>query len=400
MNPQLKYLPVNWKNGMPFSADHLNQQYAAVLDGQRDTAALYVTDFNYGLLGGSSQTKFSDSFRSIINNEKVEVSYCRAIVQNGARIEILNQNWEELQLPLSELVGSKNLDTSPFWYALLIIDVFERVPEGIEVESESPRRKPNTRPSYHLELLSEKDLQHDNLANAIPIAKFENSHSGLKKVEDYIPPCTRINSHESLFRKYEAYNNYLTEIKDFSEKILVKIKNKRKNREQNHLADDIYALCEAYLDYFAFHYDEYRLVFRDLPPVRLMVFFARLARVLSHEMDKAFNKSHLLQYFNHYATDISVAQINKVFSDPFESAYLHYDINRSLQAIDLFLRNYHAILQNLVRLDYRELAPRDVVKEDRYTSSREEPERKAPQSTRIRIKHSGKEKFLGDDLED
>ena len=399
MNSKLKYLPVHWKNGMSFSENHLNSQYLAIADSIRDASAMNLTKHNYGLLGGDGHLKFSESFRDNINNEKVEVSYCRAITQNGSRIEILDQTWEELNIPLSELIGSKNLDTSRFWYVLLIVDPFTRVPEGIEDEQESPRRKPNTRPAYQLELMSLNDLKLDNLANAIPVAKFETSGSGLRKVENYIPPCARINSHENLIKKYESCDNYLTALKESAQNIIAKIKHKRKNKENNALANDIDALCKRYLEHFVMSYDEYKLSFKDLPPIRLLWFFAKLARIMNHSMDMAYDKSHMLKYFRQYATDINAAELNKIICNTFESNYIHFDIGESLAVVDKFLETIVEIFKRLEQLDYRELAPRGVVEKDFISDSNFEQDRLTRRTPDIKIKRPGTSESLEDELE-
>ncbi len=387
---------------MSFSQDHLIDEYLAHTDNVRDTAALHLTSFNYGLLGGDDQQKFSDSFRDNSNNEKVELPYCRAITQNGSRIEILNPNWEELNIPLTELIDANNLSTSKFWYVLLIVDPFTRIPEGEEITQES-RRKPNTRSAFQFELISLNDLKLDSLANAIPVVKYEAVASGLRKVENYIPPCTRINSHEQLVRKYEIYDNYLTNLKESSKKIIDKIKSKRKSRELNHLAEDIDILCKKYLEHYAISYDEYKLIFRDLPPIKVVAFFARFARVLNHAMDMAFSKSHMLQYFHQYATNISVTQLDSIIKNTFESKYAHYDIADSLAIIDTFLETLDFIFKELVKLDYRELAPIGVVTENKISdvvrTTTPQVEQKRTGERRIRIKHSGREQSLGDHLE-
>ncbi len=399
MDSKINHSPINWKNGMPFYADHLNRQYLAVADETRDAVALHLTGFNFGLIGGDGQKKFSDSFHDNINNEKVEIAYCRAITQNGSRIEIINSNWEELNQPLSKLIGQKNLNTSTYWYVLLVVDLFHRVPDGIEDEHESPRRKPNTRPTYHIELMSLKDLRLDALANAIPLAKYENTSSGLKKITDYIPPCTRINSHELLIQKYEEYKSYLFDIKDYSMGIIKKIKHKRLNGELNQLAESIDALCKKFLDHLILSYDEYNLTLKDQPPIKLVEFFARFARVLNHSIDMTDNSDHVLQYFQQYTTDISVGQLNKIISDTYESNYVHYDISDSLINIDNFLGTIHHIFRRLEELDYMELAPRNVVKSINYTVPIKDDARGRPVRPSFKIKHSGKEKLLGGDLE-
>lgn len=399
MHSKIKYLPINWWNGMPFSADHLNNQFLAMADMLKDVSALHLNSSNYGLLGGDVKQKSSNSFIDNITNEKVEVSHCRAITQNGSRIEIINKTWEELNKPLSILSESEKLETDRFWYVLLIVHPFSRVPDG---EEDQARKKTNTRSEYKLKLMSLGALEHDNLENAIPLAKFENTSSGLRKVSSYIPPCTRLNSNEKLMKKYEEYEEYMYSLKECSEKIIDKIKDKRsRNKEQNRLADDIDGLCRTYLDFFVKNYDDYRLNFKDLPPIRLVEFFARFARILNHSLDTAYDKNHVLQYFRQYATNLNVAQLNQIIGDTFKSNYVHFDTCDSLDQIDLFLSTLHEIFIQLKTLDYRELAPRNVILNDAIsrTETRSHLNLKKSSDGRIVIKHPGKEENLSDGLD-
>ncbi len=400
MISKLQFLPVNWRNGMSFSENHLKSEYLALADNDRDTAALHLTNFNYGLLGGDGLKKFADAYRDNINNEKVEVSFCRAITQNGTRIEILNDDWPELNVSLSELAGEKNLDASSFWFVVLVIDPFTRIPEGIEDERESPRRKPNTRPAYQLELLPLNDLQIDSLANAIPLAKYEITGSGLQKLGYYIPPCTRINSHEKLMRYYEVFDNYMASLKENAKKIVAKVKHKRRQKESNRLADDIESLCLKYLDFFATSYDEYKFAFTDLPPIYLVAYFARLARIFNHSLDMAFDKGHMLSYFRQYATDVNAAQLDRIINDTFEVNYAHYDSEAALSVVNKFLQTMEEIFERLEKLDYRQLAPQNVVREDNFSTSAP-PTATPPRRTgrTIKISRPGPEEKLGDDLE-
>ena len=371
----------------------------AVADRIRDAIALNLTSFNYGLIGGDGQKKFADSYRDNINNEKVEIAYCRAVTLNGSRIEILHSNWEELNQPLSKLIGSKNLDTSKYWYVLLVADPFNRLPDGIEDEHESPRRKPNTRPSYYLELMSLQDLRHDALTNAIPLAKFENTSSGLKKIGDYVPPCARINSHEMLIEKYEEYQKLLFDTREYSLEIIKKIEHKRLKGDMGELAESIDTLCKKFLDQFVLTYDEYKFTLKDQPPIKMVEFFAKFARVFNHTLDMSFDKTHVLSYFQQYTTDISIAQLNKIIADTYEVNYVHFDITESLYIIDDFLNTVHHIFFTLKELDYLELAPKKVIKSTHYTVPIKEDVRGRPSRRSFKIRHSGKEKTLGGDLE-
>lgn len=404
MNTELNILPINWKDGMAFRAKQLEHQYHVVIDRIRDATALNITSYNYGLIGGDGEKIFAESLVENTTNEKAHVSYCRAITRDGSRIEILNNLWKELNKPLIELSEDFDLSSSKHWYVLLVIDHTSSVPEGVEDPNESPRRKPYIRPAVGLALMSAEDLVRDALANAIPVARYEKTNAGLRKDNNYIPPCTRISSYENLYRKYQNYEGILNDLKDYSEKIIDKIKSKRKSsRAINELADDIYSLCEKYLDFYIEHYDEYQLLYKNHPPIKLVAFFAKLGRTLNHAMLMGYNRDHLLQYFREYAADLNVAQINQKISQVFENAYAHFDVLSSLTVIDDFLHSIHGIFENLVKLDYNELASKNVVQQDTLiigTDQKKKSTGKTSSGGRIIIKRPGTDRNLGDDLID
>jgi len=320
---------------------------------------------------------------------------------NGSRIEILDNAWKELNVPMSELIGEKNLNSANFWYVLLIIHPFSRIPDGVEDEKESPRRKPHNRPQYSLELFSIHDLEKDSMTDAIPIAKFENLSSGLRKVEDYVPPCTRINGHKTLIERYEKYDNYLHRIKDSSKKIIEKIAHKRlKTRnEQNLLADDIDRVCKKYLDLFAEMYDEFKVGMINAPPIKMVEFFAKLTRVLHHTIESGNDKNHVLKYFFQYITDKRVAELSSIIKHTFESNYHHYDTITSFYHIDEFLKTFDDIFTQLEKLDYEELAPRHIVQRDVIAQSPRKTSDFSLRDRSIKIRRPDKKRNLGDGLE-
>ena len=399
MNSKLKYLPVNWKNGMAFKAEQLNDQYFAILDQLRDARAQNLTTYNFGLLGGEGDRKFADSFHDKANNENAEVDFCRAVTQDGSRIEILHNNWPELKVPLSEFTENLDLNSADYWYVLLVTDPFTRIPEGMEDEQESPRRKPYTRPAYGLEFISQEDLERDSLANAIPVYKYKRTPSGLRKEEHYIPPCSRVNSHKLLLDKYDKYEKALIRLKDDSKKIISKIKSKRRNnKEQNHLADDIDGWCKAYIEFFVSNYDEFKFSLKDQPPIKIVAFFAKLARILMSFESKAHDHDHMLQYFRQYATKLNESELNQLIKDTFQVDYKHFDVAITLKVVDQFVNTFLDIFNNLVNLEFRELAARKVVQKDVIQSGG--TKRLSQPRSRIKVRRPGDDDFLGQDLDD
>ncbi len=399
MNSKMQYQPVNWKNGMSFSEDHLIQQDLATLDAVKDATAVQLTPYNWGLLGGAYLRRSSESFIDNITLEKIQVHTCRAVTQNGSRIEILDEDLPELTASLTDLTANFELSKSKYWYLLLVVKPFSRLATGEVMEDESPRRQPFTRATFALELLSEADIALDNLANVQPIARFEYTASGIRKDDDYIPPCCAIDSSDALVSKYEFFDQYVHLIKEHAEKIREKVALKRRqSRENNRLAEDLDQLCKSFILHFVHHYDEYRLVLKSAAPIRLVHFFARQARVLDYSLDQSYDRTHVLKYLNQYATNLSVPQIGELFTAVYTQAYHHYDCLRSITAIERLLINLEAIFKTLRGLDYRELAPRGVVTGDHYLDAQQPTTRDTRSS--LKIKNPGRSEHLGDDLRD
>lgn len=406
MNVKLNKHPINWVNGMAFKADHLSSEFIAVLDRIRDAAALSLNDYNYGLLGAANQKNFATSFHATISDEQVKISLCRALTKDGSRIEILDQKWEELSANIADLTDQVDLNKAREWFLLLAIDPYIRIPEGEEDVSEKFRRKPFTRPAYQLELISIKEIKLDNLANVLPLAKFEVAPNGsLRVIADYIPPCARLDSHERLLRKYDDFDTALSEIRRYTEELIKKIKAKKRQNSLTTTAIDINNLCLEYQEFYISNYDEFKLLHLDRTPKECLLFFAKLARLLHHSLETATDKNHTVKYIQNWCMDDkSEAQILKDFTNVFEHNYVHYDLGISIRIITTFLESLKIIFKTLQDLDFKDLVEGRVVTGTNYTRPQtNSEERKAKQSggaSRIQIRRTGSDRGLGDDLED
>lgn len=355
---------------MAFSEAHLKDEFLSNLDRTRDASALSLNDYNYGLLGGDTRRYATNSFQDQISADRVSIMFCRAVTQNGSRIEILDQELPGLGTNIGALQGDRDLSRSEHWYLLLVVDEFGRVPFGLEDEQERPRRKPHTRPTYSVELVPAHDLEIDYLANAIPLAKFRSSSNGAQKVDSYIPPCCRIDSHEQMVRVYEDFGDLFIRLHEFAGKVMDKVLEKRRaNREQNRLADDIFALCSFIRGYHNDHIDRYRLTLKQQPPISLLSLFATFARQIEEVIAYGYDGNHLYSYFRQYASNLNEAELKAVLKSTFEVGYHHYDCMLAFERVQLFLQTYLGILERLVQLDYRELAPRGVVKQTGFEHS-------------------------------
>ena len=106
--PKLKYLNVNWENGMNIGKEHFVQQENAFTDQLNNNVAVFLNRNNYGLIPVEAGSDSSVKTVLKIDNQqflKVKIFTCRGVTQGGARIEIL----EEQQLPELETEITKHL---------------------------------------------------------------------------------------------------------------------------------------------------------------------------------------------------------------------------------------------------------------------------------------------------
>src|SRR6187455_2837546 len=105
MLPELKYLPVNWVDGMKISDSHFKQLELAFADAVRDAYAAGLTKYNFGLLPPAPDQRSSFDLHVNIDSArliKATLTECRAVTPGGARIELVrNNSVEKLKLDAS-----------------------------------------------------------------------------------------------------------------------------------------------------------------------------------------------------------------------------------------------------------------------------------------------------------
>src|SRR5688572_4601106 len=87
----VKHLPVNWIDGMKVSKDNFIDTDNHYHDTLRDSASLFLTNTNFGLLPSprGSRATFDLSFiQKAASSITVELNYCSAITPGGCRIFI------------------------------------------------------------------------------------------------------------------------------------------------------------------------------------------------------------------------------------------------------------------------------------------------------------------------
>ena len=139
-----KYFAVNWVDGMKLTQQNFLDTDLHVADLVRDTASLFLTRYNYGLLPPVHGTRLFSEIQlldKVGNSVVVRVSRCNAITAGGCRIAINPEtrdndgNHLATSLPVDETVAEAD---RPDYYAILTVHPFKRVPTGPLDPEESP----------------------------------------------------------------------------------------------------------------------------------------------------------------------------------------------------------------------------------------------------------------------
>ena len=92
MLPELNHYPVNWVDGMKIARRHFTEFEYFVTDHLRDTGALNLSSFNYGLLPSTLSNFNVQVIPDPNHNLRIQLTNCRAITGAGCRIELVNES--------------------------------------------------------------------------------------------------------------------------------------------------------------------------------------------------------------------------------------------------------------------------------------------------------------------
>ncbi|WP_372933694.1 hypothetical protein [Mariniphaga sediminis] len=355
MSPKLKYLSVNWENGMNISKEHFIQQENAFTDRLNDVLGLFLNSKNYGLLPVGAESEGAEKTVIKIDNQKflkVKIFQCRAVCQGGTRIEIL----EEHQLPELEVDISKELELAAKeegddYFILLSVDPFNRQPFGDLDAREDPPRYPFAVPSYKVSIMSEKQLAKEGVHPAsFFIGKLKIENGTPEIYDDYIPPCMTVKSHQELARFYESAGKFFSQLELDLLSIIRKINEKKQDTS---LARSVLSLSENLLRYVTENHLRLQWEISDLPPIYLFMYIANAARVIRNTIDSnaAASKEELLNYFTNWS-ELKQGDFEKLLVYCINFEYRHFDLLFSVEQFTEFIQIIALLFDKLESLAY------------------------------------------------
>lgn len=355
MSPKLKYLSINWEDGMKINKNHFIQQENVSLERINDVAAGFLNNKNYGLLPIDQELESSIKTTIKIDNQeflKVKIFICRAISPGGARIEIL----EEHSLPEFEINISAELQASAAgegddYFVLLSVDSFNKQPFGELNAEEEPPRYPYLFPGFKINLLPEKKVANTTVnPYSFYIGKLFLSKDKPEIIDDYIPPCRTINSHNDLIVFYNSVEKFFSKLELALLSIIRKIK--EKNQESD-LAQSVHFLAQKLLEYVTRNHLRLKWEIPDAPPILLFEYIATSAREIRNAIDSlpAAHKEEMLNYFTNWS-ELKQGDFEKLLVYCVNFEYQHYDIITSIEQFTEFIQIIATLFDKLDSLAY------------------------------------------------
>eukprot|EP01133_Synstelium_polycarpum_P004735 gene4735-5522_t len=352
----LKYKPVNWVDGMKLSSNHFIATDQFNQDFVRDASSIQLNNFNYGLLppfAGQAVSHDIEIIERATNHIEIRVKHCNAITAEGCRIDIQNNPNYEKQLSHIHHFNAENSDYSKTttYNVLLLVNPFERVPEGLPDPEDTPPRYPDISKSYDITILPASQMPPkaaDSYHLTIGQLVLENGRVSINT--NYIPPSSTVISHPGLIRYYELFSSLLNELQLSAFKIVDKTSAKE---GVTPLGKNIRLLSVKLLDYIAQVFFSYRNLGYQQSPVYIAGYCSNLAHVFftGIKLIEPKEREEMLKYFYEWR-DVTPGNFEELLAKNIELVYDHQNIYGSMSMIEEFLKVMVALWNKLSMLEY------------------------------------------------
>ena len=346
---------VNWIDGMKINKNHFIDLENALTQFSQVIGSQKVNTTNYGLLpdvgtDDSVKINFSIDGQDTI---KVQLIKCKAITVGGNLIYITPEITDFLERSNQIIKADYTINgTEEECYIVLSIDPYSRIPIGDAIPNEEPPRHPFVIPVYKLGIVGKAEVNNEEFGkNHITIGKivFEEGATPFL-AEDFIPPCSSIQSHQDLIYTYAEIDTFLNAIEKYTMNIIQKIYQKK---QSNDLAKMVLTLSQNVLQYLGGILADYRLNDKHAPPIHMISKLMSLARVTKNNLDvyAGTGKEELLNYLSDWC-DLNQGAFENTLVQMIELQYQHTDINTSLNHLSSFTKLMLTLFKKLNELDY------------------------------------------------
>ncbi len=346
---------VNWIDGMKINKSHFIESENALLSTLNNAIKKNITPINFGLLPSFNDAESSiDVSISIDGQDSIAIvlNTCIAVTLGGHLIHITKETKELLEQSGYILKHSYTINQEDTeWYIVLKVDPFKNIPVGNADPEEEPPRHPHTLPEYSLDVLPKSQISKKELGLFhLTIGKIVLVDNAPVLYEDFIPPCSSIQSHPDLKFTFIELNAFLNQMEAYSMHIIQKVYQKKQTNELAHM---VLHLAERTLQYLNNNISESRLKDTYEPPIAMITKQVSLARTIKSSLDVYIGtgKEDLLNYLTDWC-DLNQGAFENVLIDMIDLEYVHTDINTSLYKISSFTKLMLSLFKKLNELDY------------------------------------------------
>lgn len=351
-----KHAAVNWIDGMKISRRHFMETEDHFTDSIRDTASLFLHNYDFGLLPPFRGQRLSCDFEiseRVTRQVELRLRQCNAITAGGVRIHILPEAYAEQLVSAYSFAEEEPQEEGQVNYYSVVLSVnpHERVPSGTPDPGETPPRHPYVMNGCELVVLPSEQVSASDMGlNHLVIGQLVRKNGRVTVNDRYIPPSTSIISHPALIQFYERFSTLLNDIQMSSFRIIEKVTTRDQSTE---LAKNIKSLCERMLDYIAQVFFTYRNMVHQQPPVNMVAVFSNLAHIfytsLNYPGSRA--KEEMLKYFYEWK-DVTPGNFEDLLVRTVDIVYDHYNIRQSMEQVQDCMQVLSALWNKLSSLEF------------------------------------------------
>jgi len=359
MRDRIKYLPVNWIDGMKINKNHFIAQDNAWSDALNDVSSVNASHIRFGIIPASAEGEDNYNVKISLDNQnvlRVTVLSCQAITPGGLRINLPVTNSSENIGPGTDGNPSVSFSFSDSkaeaqWWVILIIHPFQKKPAGNPDLTENPPRYPYVLPTYSVEVVS--DSQYNQYAYnpyALTIGKVAVSGNDVRVDNDYIPPCFSIDAYDDLKTLHAELDNFLANLEVRCSQIIQKI---YKKNQQNEISELVQFLCDRMVLFLSSAITQMRWTILYESPSALFAIIVSLARLMKNSIDLRIGsgKEEMMNYLIEWS-ELKQGELETMLTSLANFKYDNNDINQNIPKIIRFVKATSTLFETLSKLEF------------------------------------------------
>jgi hypothetical protein len=359
MRDRLKYLPVNWIDGMKINKSHFIAQDDAWRDALNDVSSLNVSHLRFGIIPPSVAGEDNFNVKISIDNQntvKVTVLACQAITPGGIRINLPATGYAEnisadLDAVPSTTFSFTEAKSENVWWVVLIINPYQKRPAGSPDVSETPPRYPFMLPTYSVQVVNES--QYNQFAFhpfSLTIGKILSDSNNVRVDDNYIPPCYSTEAFDDLRNLHGELDNFLSTLEIRCSQIVQKI---YKKNQQNELSELVLFLCDRLVIFLSEKITQMRWTTLYDSPAVLFAGIVSLSRIMKNVIDLRIGsgKEEMMNYLCEWC-DLKQGELENMLTDLAGIRYNNNDINSNIERVTRFIKVTAHLFDTLHKLEF------------------------------------------------